>query len=404
MTPEKIVWAKRNTKRAITPLLLARRISNEWLETSFETIEVRFQGKLLAAMVDLRDAAKQLKPVKNLPIGSLRLMLQAGINGLISVEKNLGCDTDKGLPAITLYASEETDAAIANSICEQLARWHMNVLEPWAQRQGDGLGGLAARVGKVIAADGILLARSELRLRPRADRPNFSMIVRRIADQLAGESLFPGMGPCELVLPEYGNVSTLELMTPPRRSARDNSSFSMVARIVVSTVPYSADLYLTISAAKRVWAEKMPTGGNTGDRATAYVMIPGCPSMPVAVVRQKDDGVWKWDFDDDYAAIFNESKQELAATLDKALASVAYADDRWWVGLPQTTRLYSRIASRTVFEGDEKDLLDAVEPCLAGILDGEVNFVSHRVSLNGKPASTMLRAEGPGGRGHGNRG
>ena len=86
-TNNKIVWTRRKSKRTIAPVLLARRISAEWLASSFDTVSVRFQGPLLSSLMDLRDAAKQSK--KNLPIGSLRLMLQATISGVISVDRNL---------------------------------------------------------------------------------------------------------------------------------------------------------------------------------------------------------------------------------------------------------------------------------------------------------------------------
>lgn len=387
---EEIVWAKRKTKRAITPLLLARRISKEWLASSFDALDIRFQGALLSTLMDLRDAARHSK--KNFPIGSLRLMLQAAINGVIFVEKNLGCDVDKNLPAVTMYRGDDDDQAITWVVCDQISRWHMNSLEPWAQREG--FGELAVRVSKAITPDNLVLVQSQQHLcDPRTGHPNYTMIARQIGDRLSGEVLFPGMEACEIILPEFGSSSSLELMTRSRRSIRGSNSFSMVARIDVTTVPYSSDLYFTVSATKRVWAEKMPTGGNTGINATAYVMPPNRPIIPVLVSRKKVDDAWAWEFDDDYSALYNESRQQLPATFTGALQNVTNTEDTWWVGLPQTTRLYSRVAARTVFEGDEKTLLDEIEPRLAGILDGPIDFTTHRVALNGKPSSAMLRAE-----------
>ena len=43
-TNNKIVWTRRKSKRTIAPVLLARRISAEWLASSFDMVSVRFQG------------------------------------------------------------------------------------------------------------------------------------------------------------------------------------------------------------------------------------------------------------------------------------------------------------------------------------------------------------------------
>lgn len=390
-TNNKIVWTRRKSKRTIAPVLLARRISAEWLASSFDTVSVRFQGPLLSSLMDLRDAAKQSK--KNLPIGSLRLMLQATISGVISVDRNLGCDTGKTTePAVVMYRSEEDDKAISGEISDQLSGWFKNTLEPWAHREG--LDAPAARIKAHISTEHILLTQAQQFLcDPKTGRPNFAVIARQIGDRLAGETLFSGMGPCEIVLPEYGGSSSLDLMTPPRRAARGNTSFSMVARITVSTVPYSSDLYFTASAAKRVWAEKMPDGGNTGAMATAYVIAPNRPGIPVTVRKKKTGDTWGWDFDEDYAALYFESNSQLPATLEHTFQNIAHIEDSWWVGLPQITRLYRRVASRTVFESDESDLLDTIEPKLAGLIAGPVEFTSHRLVLNNKPRSAMLKSE-----------
>ena len=97
----------------------------------------------------------------------------------------------------------------------------------------------------------------------------------------------------------------------------------MVARITVSTVPYSSDLYFTASAAKRVWAEKMPDGGNTGAMATAYVIAPNRPGIPVTVRKKKTGDTWGWDFDEDYAALYFESNSQLPATLEHTFQNIA---------------------------------------------------------------------------------
>lgn len=382
------VWTKRRGKRTFSSILATRTLHKEWLASTLDTLDVKLQGPLLATMMDLRDAAK-LNNKKNLPIGSLRLMLQATLDGVFAVDKDLGCEPGRTDPAITLFRGED-DSAVASAICAQLSSWQRDVLEKWAQKEG--LGELATRIANAIRPENIILVQSRQKLVDGTKaRPNFPMIVRQICDRLAGEVLFPRMGPCEIILPRSKNYNSMELMSPPSRPQPGGTAFSMVATVSVNTVPYSDELYFTVSASKRVWAEAMPNGGNTGGRATAYVIAPDHPVVPVTVIRRRVDGETTWDFDDDYAALCIESRNALPANLNKALKEVVHKPGAWWVGLPQLTRLYRRVAPHTVFEADLVDLLDEAESRLAGIIGSKVSFVAHKLELNQKSSVTMLK-------------
>lgn len=382
-------WAKRKGKRTVDPILLASRIDKTWLGGAIDTVSVHFGGQLRAALVDLVDAAGQGRQRKNLPIGALRLMLQGAIDGVIAVDKNLGCSSEG--PAVTMYRGIDGERAIVEVICERLRRWHMDTLDPWAE--GEGLGDMSAHILKTIVPEHVSMVPNWQPLIESNGRPNFPLIARQIADRLVGETLFPGMGPCQLVLPQYANSNGIELMTAPRRGLQGSSTFSMVARVSVATVPYSSDLYLTLNATKRVWAEKLPDGGNTGKNATAYVFSPGRPVIPVAVARNKADSGYTWGFDAEYAALYNEAQDNLPENLLAAVSGIAYTPDTWWAGLPQLTRLYRRVAARTVLESDEFDLLETAKPLLLGIITDDVFFQPVPLVLNRQPAAAMLRLE-----------
>lgn len=406
MSEEKIVWlrrktnaegnskaAQKNAKVATSPVLLARRIRKGWLESTFETIEVRFSGALQSALMDLADAARAQK--QNLPIGALRLLLQATVGNLASVSRTLGCEVTKGNePAIALYViGDDDEVAAKDMICTQMQRWYMDTLDVWASRMN--CSPIAARVKKAIAAENLMISRAQVGMQV-SGRANFPVIARQIADRLAGTELFPGLGPCELVFPSPngGFSAPVELMTAPRRATNGTSTFSMVASINLSTVPYSDDLYLSLSAVKRVWADCMPTGFNTGKRATAYVMVPGRPTLPVTVDRRKEGNVWTWNFNDEYAALAMESDGELPESLEAAFSKLAYEEGLWWVGLPQLPRLYRRVEARSVFEGDDALLLEEAERCIPDIIENTPpNFSIQRLALNAKPSSAMLKLE-----------
>lgn len=385
------IWTKRDSKRGIEPVLLARKLSHNWLKGSINTTSVRFSGELLGALSDLRDVANS--KTKNLPIASLRLFMQACMAGIITVDKDLGCDPGNSTTAIELHQSLDTESELASKVAELVRKWCMNHLEVWAQKEE--LGDLAVRVKRACVSSNISITTSQIHFKnQQTGEHNLNLIVKLIADQLAGEELFDGMGACEVVIAEAKYPRNIELMSQPFKptaEAGGKNSFSMVARVHVSTMPYSSDLYFSVSCTKRVWADKAPDGGNTGRNATGYVMAPGRSVIPVGISKRKRGDVWGWDFDDAYGSLNIEAAGTLPATLEEALRT-GYSHKTWWAGLPQITRLYRRVDQHTTLESDEVDLMRTVVPMLAGIVDDElVPMAARRLTLNRKPEQAMLR-------------
>jgi hypothetical protein len=394
-TDIKTAWTKRGeSKRGIEPLLLARQINNSWLESSIKTTSVHLSGDLLSSLTDLREAAKAASK-KSLPITSLRLMLQASMTGVLNVDRDIGCDPRNPSSAIDLHETQSSDSELCAQVAHLVRMWCMDALEPWAEREQ--FGGLAVRVKKAAKPENISLATSHKYLRdPHTKKTNFSLITRLIADQLSGEVLFEGMPVCEVVLPESPFSRGIDLMTAPRRPISESggkNAFSMIARIHVSTVPYNSNVYFSVSCAKRVWAAKMPDGGNTGISATAYVLVPDRPIIPVRVIKKKVDDAWQWDFANEYASLNIEAEGKLPASLLAALQNSVFKQGEWWAGLPQVTRLYRSVDQHTAMESDEVELFKVVLPMLAGIVDGNspIPIAVERLTLNRKPESTMLK-------------
>lgn len=385
------IWTKRDSKRGIEPVLLARRLSQNWLKGSINTTSVRFCGELLGALSDLREVANTKS--KNLPIVSLRLFMQACMAGIISVDKDLGCDPGNSTTAIELHQSHDTESELTSKVAELVRKWCMNHLEIWAQKEE--LGDLAVHVKRACVASNISITTSQIHFKnQQTGENNLNLIVKVIADQLAGEELFDGMGACEVVIPETKYPRNIELMSQPFKPTAETggkNAFSMVARVHVSTMPYSEDLYFSVSCAKRVWADKAPDGGNTGRNATGYVMAPGRSVIPVGISKRKRDDAWVWDFDDAYGSLNIEAAGTLPSTLDEALRT-NYTKKTWWAGLPQITRLFRRVDQHTTLESDEVDLMRTVVPMLSGIVDDDqVPMAARRLTLNRKPEQAMLR-------------
>ena len=385
------IWTKRDSKRGIEPVLLARKLSHNWLKGSINTTSVRFSGELLGALSDLREVANSKS--KNLPIVSLRLFIQACMAGIITVDKDLGCDPGNSTTAIELHQSLDTESELASKVAELVRKWSINHLEVWAEKEE--LGDLAVRVKRACVASNISITTSQIHFKnQQTGEHNLNLIVKLIADQLAGEELFDGMGACEVVIAEAKYPRNIELMSQPFKpiaEAGGKNPFSMVARVHVSTMPYSEDLYFSVSCAKRVWADKAPDGGNTGRNATGYVMAPGRSVIPVGISKRKNDDAWVWDFDDAYGSLNIEAAGTLPSTLDEALRT-NYTNKTWWAGLPQITRLYRRVDQHTTLESDEVDLMRTVVPMLSGIVeDDQVPMAARRLTLNRKPEQAMLR-------------
>lgn len=375
MTEEKTtVWTRLRGKGTNEPVLVGRKISADWLKVTTPILELSFTGELFQSLSDLLAIAKTGR--KNLPIVSLRTRLIAGVDGIITLDRDLGLNAlpnGSRPPAITLYALVHDDRdALRDCVANHLRCWLKDDLDQWAERHE--LGALITRIKAAIQPENVALSDTTAKfVDPSSGRPDFALIARTIGDRLIGEKLFDGLGNpedslgcCELVASPESRSNSVELMTLPIRSASGDDVFSMVARITVCSMPYTKDLFLGVSAVKRVWAKRKPVAnGKQPQRVTGYVMSPGRPAMMVSVERR--DGAWE--FGDGYAAAQVESGFKVPETLEKAIERRDFDPNTgWWAGLPQLPTLFKSVSPRTVFEGDEVALLNTISALLPDVL------------------------------------
>lgn len=375
----KIVWTPatnskgQKQKSMVQPLLLGARISPAKMTTVIDTVCVSLGGALRTEMANLVDAAKQEKNI-NLPIASLRAMLSFEMPGVIAMTKSLGvAKNDRyALEMYSLGSNQDTLQELKKSIHGVMSTWCMDVLLPWSTRHG--LDKQALKVKKVLSVSAIELTNETRKMFPDAEgiKIDFPLAARYIADRLAGHELFPGLGPCEVIVtPEYAG-NAIELMTLPhldetsKKSAR--TSFSMVAKISVITLPYRDDLYLRVGVTKRVWTSRMPARSfNAPNSLGGYVVAPGKPILRV-MAYQGENG---WDFGDEYKQVQVHSGGALPTSLREAVVNKVPDDSGWWVGLPETTTLFSHVSQRSTFEGDEVDLFEKVMELLKPMVQPE---------------------------------
>lgn len=361
------VWTRVRGKGSKEPMLIGRKISPEWLKEKVSLIEIRFGGDMFRALNDLLSLAKAGK--KNLPVISLRTALVAGIENIVTMDRDLGLvqgNDGATPPAISMYPSADDDRDdLRNQVANYVRRWVIDELDPWAER--NGMGSVVVRVKNAIDASNIKLTDvTSPFIRPGDGRPNYPLIARAIAERLVGETLFEGLGCCELVASPESKGNHIELMTPPTKASRGDDVFSMVARLTVCSMPYSSDVLLGVSTMKRVWAKRVPLANSRmPQRVIGYVMAIGRPVMMVPVERQ--DGAWE--FGDGYAAAQRESNGVLPATLQEAVSQREFDTKAgWWAGLPELPTLFKFVSPRTVFEADEVSLLNAITPLLGSLL------------------------------------
>lgn len=357
-TEEKIVWT-RVSSQPREAVLVGRCISSEWLKGSVTLVEIRLGGKTRQAFEDVMAAAKAAK--LNFPIMSLRTAMICNLENVVTVDRDLGLiQPDYGpVPAAVELFSQLDDEEACKEVCanfaQTLRRWVIDDVMAWAEQ--NAVGDLAPRLLDAVSPKDVSLTPSVRPYIKKTGRPDFRLITQILAKRLVGEVLFEGMGECEIVAFPDPNSNVVELMTLPRVSAR-NDVFSMVARVRVSSVPYSNNVFLSVSAVKRVWAKRKPGAfANMPRSVIGYVVSIGRPVTPISI-RRTDEG---WVFGEEYAALYRASNERLPQTLDEAIEQREYSRETgWWVGLPELPSLFKSLSPRTVFEGDEVDLLHTV--------------------------------------------
>ncbi len=392
-TETKTIWTRVDGKRPRREaVLVGRQISRDWLSGSVSLTQVRLAGEMKQAFSDLIAAAKDAK--LNLPIVSLRTALICRMDNVVTLDKDLGLVAGKlgGFPcAAEIYSPADDELPVVrDTLVKVIKGWIMDDVEMWAERRG--MGHLVSRLKETVSPAAIDLAAIQVPYVSDDGQPNYPLIARSIGERLVGEELFEGLGNCELVAsPEYRGNS-VELMTLPRRGATREEVYSMVARLTVASIPYSKnDVFLSVSAMKRVWAKKPPTVlFGPASSVSGYVVAVGRPVAKVGVVRADS----RWEFGEEYSALRRESEDKLPPSLAEAIGQREFnTETGWWAGLPELPALYRSVSPRTVFESDEISLLETVSQLLEPLVSNK-SIPIREIKLprfQAKPRQEMLK-------------
>ncbi len=387
-------YTRTDDRATSLPLLMGAQLDTEWLKNTREEVtSVFFTGNLRAAFADIESIAKEKK--YNLPIEAFRLLLRSEFTGIISLASQFGDNKPVivELGAIEDIASQE----YCQKICELLKRWIQNTLDPWVSRNEFDLGQPIQRL--IAAVQDTNNYELSTEKRPLFDSVkkeyDFSLIQQIIAIKLDGEQLFSELSTCSVISSPYPKNNSIEFSTSieklvTQKGRQRDERFVMVAEFSLVQPPYGEGaVYLNIKAKRRTFATKIPDGADWAiNRATAYVYGPLELVAPVSIERISGN----WEFGDDYQSFYAQSEGKLPATLEEAMNIKTLPESNgWWVGLPETTRLYNTVSNRTVFEIDEYDLLKNVTDILSPILNREGIQFRH-IKLRGYGTKTEQRA------------
>lgn len=402
-------WTKKNS-RAIEAVVLARKVNDDWLQSQVSVTRYTLIGALGKTIRDLLDISRNNgRSGTNLPTTSLRLMLQIRMQDVLLVDPHLGCRPPKH-PSDPIFAVEtlgqDTEDG-SETLAGIIREWAMSSLEPWSMDKN--CSEVAMRVKDAATAANVRRSVSQVYLRdPKTDHVSYELIARLLSDQLRGQVLFEGLGECEFVLPGAFNGGSFDLMTRPTtlpaQPGQGAHTFSMVARVQVSTVPCSRSILVNVTPTKRVWSSAMPGGGNTGKKTTAYAFVPSVPGssqflsvVPLSVEKKKVGDAVRWEINGDEYAVVKEQAfltgTSAPDTLQKAIEEIAQDKSRWWIGLGQNTRLYSKVDQHTPTDTDESDLMENCAALWKGLADQDVGFEVRPMTLKKSSVTVMIRAE-----------
>lgn len=384
-----VVWTQRG-RASVEPVLLARPVKRAWLERAAHVVQIRLLGGLKQAIGDLIDFRKN---DPGHPINSLKAALVSNFDGLISLNRDLGVQGPVGADgsiAMEFYptAVQNEDLEYRRRFIETTRWWCENKLRPWADMHG--WSGVRALADSAELPKNLRLSRVNRPLRRANGAPDMPLIAREVGERLAGLELFDGLQPVVLVVSPEQNQNFVELISPPQTSVNGDKLFSMVAKLSVVSIPYSEDVYVSIAASKRVWADQLPAESfNVPWSSTAYVFGPGRPVQLARVVRSKDTG---WVFDETFDAIRAASREALPAKLTDAVVQQRLDEStEWWVGLPRHPRLFEAMATNPVLETDETDLLNAILALLPDVLGGQIPFKACSIPRRGGKPLAITR-------------
>lgn len=375
----------RSARTRLVPLAFT--IPDEIQPVAVDGFSVGWTSEAVAAFRALRDDVRATDPdfVRNLPYASLRGLMELRIHAASRIEPGMGLETRSleaakgGAGEPFLYVEGGTADDIRRAARPILDGWIADFLIPGFAEPGGAAVATVDRIRDLFERDRLLdIVPFRSRILPwrwspttgttlPADNHSFRALADRVARLVAGQEVFPGLGPMKRIIAARGSASGMaELVTEPIHLG-DRGPFSLVLRLEVVTFPSVHQPLLTLSVSKRRWISALAETVYDQGSISGLVFSDDHPdrAFGYSVNRKRDqDGVWRWRPDNAFEALRRELELPLARLDGAAIARGEASTERRRVlltyreGLQDPRRRHGIRAG--VPERDKLDAFDAV--------------------------------------------
>ncbi|MBD2531698.1 DUF3962 domain-containing protein [Nostoc flagelliforme FACHB-838] len=211
--------------------------------------------------------------VKNLPYGSLRNFLQVVLKDAARIEPEVGlskyalnCTKGDKLPEPFAYLTSGDEEEINKILRPIINDWFINYLSPFAKEEDISTEIIDRLEDLQDTGELIKISPFKSQVLPWAwnketdttqpkDKYAYRMLADYVACQIAGQVIFPELGPMKRVIFSNGTFTSgiAELITDPIALKNKKGKFSFVVRLEVITYPSLHQPLLQVEVSKRRW-------------------------------------------------------------------------------------------------------------------------------------------------------
>ncbi|MBC6481425.1 MAG: DUF3962 domain-containing protein [Hormoscilla sp. GM7CHS1pb] len=235
-----------------------------------------------------RDKGKSKNKGKNLPYGSLRSLLEIGLDNAARIHSDLGLSffalhgKNNNEPEFAYLSGGRADT-IRRTLRPILNDWITNFLTPFAEREEAPEEAIDRLLDLQESED--LLEITPLRsqilpwrwsketgtTRPR-DNYDYRVLVDYVARAIAGQEIFRGLGPMKRIISSRASFRTgsTELITDPI-TLEGVGKFSLVLQLELVTYPSLHQPLLKIDVSKRRWLNQLKDPGFDFGKISGFV-------------------------------------------------------------------------------------------------------------------------------------
>lgn len=272
-------------------------------------VAVSWTSDVLRVLKQIRDEATSHarqddeEAFVHLPFANLRALLQLEIDDWAAIKDDIGLRSlyvPSGDPEAWGFLVTSDSSAEVQKIKDAFARWSEGVLARYSADRGAHTLGISALRRLTQEGNVVRLAPSRVQLFPwgsfqkQGDPSPFDVTAGWLASRLAGQELFPELGPVVRVLGGPNNNSA-ELMTRPRKEA--NGLFSLVCEITVETLPGATKPLIYFRFKRRRWADQVNAGYAVSSSIGGFVFPHAYrPNSAYRFSVMRRAGKWKTDY------------------------------------------------------------------------------------------------------------